>query len=492
MQKQLRKLKLILASTKDLGIGKSNDLPWPRLSGDMTFFKSVTCSTADIKKQNSVIMGFKTFESMKYKPLPKRKNIILTNKPSSALDSFKSDSITFVSNLDDAIDYSNENSQIESTFVIGGGQIFNNILKNQADYNIENLFWTRVYKDFETDVKLEKSSFENLVKSFKEIDVSKTRVDQGDVNYDFAVYSNSGSQKMVPANWSRSEEYQYLNLLQEIINNGDERPDRTNTGTIGLFGKSLRFDLSESFPLLTTKSVFFKGVVEELLWFIKGQTDGKILSDKGVKIWDGNGSREFLDSRGLFENPVGDLGPVYGFQWRHFGANYEGTNKNYDNKGVDQLNGVIENLKTDKYSRRHIVSAWNPVDIPKMALPPCHVLFQFFVGKDDKLSCSLYQRSADIGLGVPFNIASYALLVCLVADLLGMKRGEFVHFIGDTHIYSNHVEALQKQIKRDPLPFPVLEIQKNSQKKTLCEYDSSEIILKNYSSHGKLKMKMAV
>jgi len=491
MRNHRHKINLVLASTRDLGIGRNNTLPWPRLAGDMNFFKQVTTSTYNSSKRNCVIMGFKTFESLNFKPLPNRKNVILTSKPSHCLQQYAHKLVHFESDINAALAFAGSNSDIERSFVIGGGNIFNQIIKEQDSYDFEHLYWTRVYKDFETDVKIDEDAFKALLKKFPEFAISKTRVDQRDINYDFAVYSNS-LQNAKPKNFADSEEMQYLNLLQEIIQNGEERSDRTNTGTIGLFGKSMRFDLSESFPLLTTKSVFFKGVVDELLWFIKGQTDAKILSDNGVKIWDGNGSRKFLDSRGLVNNPEGDLGPVYGFQWRHFGAEYHGTRHNYEGKGVDQLQQVIEALKTDKYSRRHVVSAWNPVDIPRMALPPCHVLFQFYVSKSDKLNCALYQRSADIGLGIPFNIASYSLLVCLVADLLGMQRGEFVHFIGDAHIYSNHVEALQKQIKRAPLPFPVLEIEKSEPKNFLWEYESSDIVLKHYHPLGKLKMKMAV
>lgn len=174
--------------------------------------------------------------------------------------------------------------------------------------------------------------------------------------------------------------------------------------------------------------------------------DSKDLSDKGVKIWDGNGSRSFLDSRGLSHREIGDLGPVYGFQWRHFGAEYDTHKSDYTGKGIDQINNVIEQLKTDPNSRRMLVSAWNPVDLDQMALPPCHVLFQFYVSSNNELSCSLYQRSCDVGLGVPFNIASYALLTHIIADLVGMKVGELVYFMGDTHVYKNHTIMLQEQM----------------------------------------------
>jgi dihydrofolate reductase/thymidylate synthase len=213
------------------------------------------------------------------------------------------------------------------------------------------------------------------------------------------------------------EEFQYLNLIREVISSGNSRDDRTGTGTLSKFGGIMRFDLKNSFPLITTKDVFWRGVVEELLWFIRGETNSKKLSEKGVKIWDGNGSREFLDSLNLHHRQEGDLGPVYGFQWRHFGADYQDMFSDYNNKGVDQLKDLIHRIKNDPYSRRLILSAWNPADLSIMALPPCHVMSQFYV-QDGKLSCGMYQRSADIGLGVPFNIASYALLTVLLAEVI--------------------------------------------------------------------------
>lgn len=212
----------------------------------------------------------------------------------------------------------------------------------------------------------------------------------------------------------------YLELVHNIIQNGKTRDDRTGVGTRAIFGTQLRFSLKDQFPLLTTKRVFWRAVVEELLWFIKGSTNAKELSSKNVHIWDANASREFLDSVGLRDNEEGDLGPVYGFQWRHFGAEYKGTHADYKNEGIDQLANVIETIRNKPHDRRIIMCAWNPIDIPKMALPPCHCLVQFFVSGDE-LSCLLYQRSADMGLGVPFNIASYSLLTYMIAHVTGLK-----------------------------------------------------------------------
>ena len=218
----------------------------------------------------------------------------------------------------------------------------------------------------------------------------------------------------------------------------------------------MRYDLNESFPVLTTKDVFWRGVAEELIWFINGHTNAKLLSDKKIKIWDGNASREFLDNLGFLEREEWDLGPVYGFQWRHFGAAYESMRDDYTGQGVDQLVQVINTIKTNPTSRRIVMTAWNPSAIKDMALPPCHILAQFYVTGDKKprLSCQMYQRSCDLGLGIPFNIASYALMTCLLAQVCGLERGEFIHTLGDAHVYSNHIDPLKEQLERMPHPFP--------------------------------------
>jgi dihydrofolate reductase/thymidylate synthase len=219
---------------------------------------------------------------------------------------------------------------------------------------------------------------------------------------------------------SGSEEYQYINLIKHILENGISKDDRTGVGTLSIFSHNMTFNLRERFPLLTTKKVYWKAVVEELLWFISGSTNSNILKEKGVNIWDGNSSREFLDSRGLTHYNQGDIGPGYGFQWRHFGATYENMHSDYSGKGVDQLQQVIELIKKDPYSRRIVMTSWNPCDVDSMALPPCHMFCQFYVSKGGYLSCQMYQRSADMGLGVPFNIASYSLLTIVFLFLRAM------------------------------------------------------------------------
>lgn len=285
-------------------------------------------------------------------------------------------------------------------------------------------------------------------------------------------------------------DHEYFRLIKEILLNGKFKADRTETGTISLFGAQMRFDLRDKqMPLLTTKKLFWRGIVEELLWFIQGSTDSHILRDKGVHIWDANGSKEFLNKTGLGHREEGDLGPVYGFQWRHYGAKYVDKRTDYTNQGIDQLRNIIDGIKTNPHDRRLILTAWNPVDIPLMALPPCHCLAQFYVN-DGELSCQLYQRSADAGLGVPFNIASYALLTHMIAHVTNLKPGDLVHTLGDAHIYVNHAEALREQIKRIPRKGPTLEIKREV--KDIDDFRYEDFQLVGYDPLSSIAMKMSV
>lgn len=283
--------------------------------------------------------------------------------------------------------------------------------------------------------------------------------------------------------------YHYYPSHFERLSSGVTRRDRTGVGTISIFGTQMRFSLRDQFPLLTTKRVFWRAVAEELLWFIKGSTDAKILQAKNVRIWDGNSTREYLDASGFTDRQVGDLGPVYGFQWRHYGAEYGTCDDDYSNKGIDQLKEIIERIRINPNDRRIIMTAWNPQQIPQMALPPCHCLAQFYVANGE-LSCQLYQRSADMGLGVPFNIASYALLTYMIAHVTDLKPGDFIHTFGDTHIYLNHVEPLKEQLGRKPRPFPKLNIKRRVTNIDDFKIDDLEII--GYEPYPTIKMEMAV
>ena len=262
---------------------------------------------------------------------------------------------------------------------------------------------------------------------------------------------------------------QYLELLDNILESGTKKTDRTGTGTISLFGYQMRFDLGQGFPLLATKKVHLKSIIHELLWFLKGETNIKYLTDNGVSIWN-----EWADENG-------DLGPVYGSQWRSWPA--------ANGHKVDQISQVVESLKSNPDSRRHLVCAWNVGEIENMALPPCHILFQFYVA-NGKLSCQLYQRSADVFLGVPFNIASYALLTMMMAQVTGLKPGDFVHTFGDVHIYSNHVEQVKLQLTREPRKLPTMVL--NPDVKSIFDFKYDDFSLEGYDPHPHIKGKVAV
>jgi thymidylate synthase len=285
------------------------------------------------------------------------------------------------------------------------------------------------------------------------------------------------------------QEHQYLDLIKDVINNGTVKDDRTKIGTISKFGAMMRFSLRDDFPLLTTKRVFWKGVVEELLFFIKGDTNSKHLEEKSINIWAKNTSREFLDSLGLHDREEGDMGPMYGFQWRHYGAKYTNMHADYTGQGIDQLRECIRLIKEDPTSRRIVMSAWNVSDMSDMVLNPCHILVQFNVSNGE-LSCMMFQRSVDCGLGLAFNIASYALLTYIIAHITGLKVGDLIISTGDTHIYLNHVEPLKIQLERDPRPFPKVVIK--CEPKDIDDYKFEDFELVDYKPHPTIKMDMAV
>lgn len=290
----------------------------------------------------------------------------------------------------------------------------------------------------------------------------------------------------------RTVDDDYLDLCRRVLETGKTREDRTKIGTISRFGERLDIDLKQGFPLLTTKRVFWKGVVRELIWFISGSVNSKELSSQGVHIWNGNSSREYLDSRGLTGYPEGFLGPVYGWQWRNFGAKMQGYCFDSDSRergGIDQLADVIGQIRANPTDRRLIVSAWNPPDLPKMALPPCHLLYQFYVDENE-LSCQMYQRSCDVGLGLPFNIASYALLTHLVAHVCGLKVGRLIMCFGDTHIYSTHIEAIRTQLTRVPRDLPQLTISRPTD--NIDSIVEADIVLRDYDPLPGIMMPMAV
>ena len=310
---------------------------------------------------------------------------------------------------------------------------------------------------------------------------------------------------------SKHQEYQYLDILQKIMDEGTEHKNRTGVTTKRLLCEVMRFDLSEEFPLLTTKKVFWKGVAHELLWFLSGSTNNEYLQENGVNIWTPNGqdyyskmrvkhkeaTEEGIEEETGFlcdhpfysETDTNELGPVYGFQWRHFNGTPQNWKREYKDPGFDQISWAIDQIKNNPESRRTIVSAWNPLQIPQMALPPCHVMFQFSVD-GDRLHCTMYIRSNDFFLGSPFNIASYALLTYMFAHVCDLKPGVFNYVANDTHLYSNHIDQAKEQLSREPYPFPTISI--NPDKKDIFDIKFEDIELINYKCHDAIKAKMAV
>ena len=311
----------------------------------------------------------------------------------------------------------------------------------------------------------------------------------GDLFYSNKISDNIFSNISVP----NSEEYQYLDLIQNILDNGTWETGR-NGRTKSIFGHSMRFSLADGkIPILTTKKTAWKTCLKELLWFIRGETDNKLLQEQNVHIWDGNSSRDFLDSRGLTSNPEGILGPIYGRQWRNFNAPYDnqsGSLLNDEIKGVDQLQQIIDQLKdpAQRSSRRLIMTAWNPCQLDAMALPPCHCFCQFNVHDGNKLSCALYQRSCDFFLGFSFNVASYSMLTHLLAKHCGLEAYEFVHFMGNVHLYENAIDAAKLQIERQPYPFPTLNIKEV--RENINDYQVEDFVVTGYQSHEAIKVAM--
>ena len=517
----------IAGTTRGIGIG--GKLPW-RLKGDMAFFKKITTTVRSEfaeTSQNAVVMGRKTWESIpkKFRPLPNRLNVVLSRSKDVRSTCDIPEDVLCADSFDNALDQLAPlrlSGKVADVFAIGGASVYNAALETGS---CDTVYVTRVEKDVECDV-----FFPELPEDKYRLANSSERKEEKGIGYTFETFArvastqpsapppgetksdttgttttttttttgasstSSSSSSSATSSSSTSppphEEYQYLNLIRSIIETGDERMDRTGTGTRSKFGATMRYSLRDGImPLLTTKRTFWRGVAEELLWFVSGSTNAKELQDKNIHIWDGNGSREYLDSIGLTDREEMDLGPVYGFQWRHFGAEYGTMHDNYDGKGVDQVAKLIETIKTNPTDRRMIISAWNPAAFHLMALPPCHMFAQFYVANGE-LSCQMYQRSADMGLGVPFNIASYSLLTYMIAEVCGLKPGEFVHVIGDAHVYMNHVEPLKEQLEREPRPFPIFKFKRKVTDIDDFKYEDFE--LTGYKPHKRIAMKMSV
>ena len=380
-------------------------------------------------------------------------------------------------------------------FIIGGAQLYNHVF-NEYNSVIDKIYETYINHS----VFSPQTHYTNMGDNyFPKLDFNIQIYDTFALinrkycdNHELRILTNNDTKHGVQYNiyqnikFINTQELQYLNLMKDILYKNNIKDSR-NSRVISQFGEKMVFDLREGFPLLTTKRMPFKTILRELLWFIRGSTSNKELNDKNVHIWDGNASKEFMRSRGL-NYEEGELGPVYGFQWRRFGAQYSDKNKDYIREdGIDQLNEVIRLIKEDPNSRRIILSAWNPVDLDKMALPPCHVMIQFSVDKGF-LDAQMYQRSGDMFLGVPFNIASYSILMHIIGSITGYTPRYFHHVLGDAHVYMNHIEAIEEQIHRIPLDFPKLIIKNKID--NIDNIDEENFILDNYNHYQTIKAEM--
>lgn len=449
----------------DHAIGFKGGLPW-HIPDDLKHFKSVTMVDKKEPFNNICIMGKNTYLSIPNGHLPGR--VIYVVSKTGVDIPLPETTIPFPSAMTalQAAIY-NPDSNI---FVCGGVGIY-----RELQNHIDKFIVTNIY-DKTTDYPVDVFFPVEILNNFRQI--SSSGIMGG--RYEFTEYVR---EEMGP-------DHQYINLVRKIMCHGKERKERTGVGTVGLFGESMKFDLRRGFPILTTKRVFWRGVVEELFWFISGSTDSKLLANRGIKIWEGNTSREFLDNVGLNHLREGDIGAGYGFQWRHWGASYEGCDKNYSEKGIDQLNIVLDKIRNNPGDRRIIVSAWNVSELKNMCLCPCHMFFQYYVD-GDFLDMVMYQRSADIFLGVPFNISSYALLLTMTAHLTGKTPRYLTMNFGDVHVYQNHIQQSIQQLNRQPFDLPILRIESRDQK-TWEDFTISDIHLMSYVSHEPIKAPMAV
>jgi thymidylate synthase/dihydrofolate reductase len=452
---------IVAAVSKNLVIGNEGRLPWD-IPEDLVHFKALTSG-------HIVIMGSNTYDSIIARngsPLTNRVNVVVTTKPYSPRDNVIFTRIEDIHSLDLPMD--------KRKFVIGGAQLYKYFLPLA-----NRMYITHIDKNVSGDTKFPESKHWSIT-SFG----TKNFSTKEQCSYRMIMYEPHGYPMM-------HHDDVYKTLMRDVLREGHARPDRTGTGTVGVFGRQLRFDISESVPLLTTKLVPWKSVIKELLWFLRGDTDASILQKDGVRIWDGNTTREFLDSRGLSHLPEGDIGCGYGFQWRHFGEQYN-TCKDKHTGGFDQIQNIIHQLKTDPYSRRIFMSAWNPKDMHMMALPPCHVSAQFYVDHENKLSCHMYQRSVDCFLGLPFNIFSYCVLTHILATICGFVPHELIISTGDTHIYQDHIQQIKTQLARVPISSPKLVVNPRIKDVSLEDITIEDFDVVGYFHHEMIKGNMSV
>ena len=465
-------------------IGKDNDL-LVRIQQDLKFFRDTT-------KNNTVIMGRKTWESIGKKALHGRYNIVITTTPQLYTEYEKMYAGLYFLTPDQARESVNTHKVNGDAYIIGGSRVF------KLFPEPKKIYITHVVPDVFDAGSSDKLVFvdppDNHYKLIgysplhnyisKGNDTTGQKTTGGTLR--FLIYRRGVSDYNI--------NHTYSSLCHNIIDQGMEKDDRTGVGTLSIFGQHLRIDLQKGFPLLTTKYIPWKHVIEELLWFIRGDTDSKLLEEKGVKIWKGNTTREFLDSRGL-DYEQGVLGKGYGWQWRFFGAQYNqvfaDTSRAKPTDGFDQLEYVVNEIKTNPNSRRILMCYWNPCDLDKVALPPCHFACQFYV-RQGKLDCMFTMRSTDVALGLPFNIASYAALTHIIAKKCGLEPGHLIYSGGDVHLYKNHVESIQLQLLRHARPLPRMILNDGIIQKDWSEITIDDFTLIGYFPHATIKMQMAI
>lgn len=464
----LARFSIIVAMDQANGIARDGGIPWS-CKTDMATFKEITTGNG----RNAVIMGRKTYDSIpeQFRPLERRHNVIISRKWRQE----DHHGTTVCSSLLDALQILGaSHKQYERIFVIGGEQIYRKAIEDFM-YLCDQIHVTVMKNDFNCDQHF---PWDDVKCYLTELQQKKPDLATREFN------------KYVITPSVRHDEYEYLDALRRILDFGERKTDRTGTGTVSLTSVKMEFDISQRLPILTTKKIKYENIIRELLFFISGKTDTKILEQQGVDIWRGNTSREFLDTLGL-DYPEGMTGPMYGYIWRHFGLPYDPNEKNPEG-GIDQLQMAIDNIKEEPHSRRHYVTSYDPSQNGKTVLMPCHMNFQFLVSGDGHhLDCVMNQRSGDFFLGVPYNIASYAMLTYMVAHICKLKPRKLVVHVSDAHIYSNHITQCNTQLNRAPKPFPKLTFRRSTKLASIDDFTSDSFIVENYESWPFISAPMA-
>ena len=466
-------INLILGTTFNHCYSLDDGLPWEHNRNDMKYFREVTTRG----KKNAIIMGRKTWETLP-KPLPKRINIVLSSLPEEVVTKGGTKQCLVVESLYDALEKC-FNEKYDNVFVIGGRRVW---------YEVLTKYWFFIKEIHHTVISNILDGDRKLYFDWKRYAPQGLSWEIGQVIEFMEIYKTEITQYNIVDNVKmNSDEHKYLDLMRKVLEEGEARGDRTGVGTYSLFSPpEIRYDLTNNkLPIFTTKKVVWEKGLIELLWFIAGETNSKILEKQNVNYWKGNSTREFLDQRGLTDYEEGELGPLYGWQFRRWGAEY--PNKE---GGIDQLKMIIEQIKNDPYSRRHILNMWNVSDLDKMALCPCHMMCQFYVSKDGYLDCKLYQRSADLFLGVPLNVFCYSMLTHMIAHMCGLKPRTFIHTFGDAHIYQNHKEQVLTQLSRKVYPTPTVKFTRSVE--DIDDFKVEDVVVKEYMCHPFIKAKMAV